>query len=325
VASDLSSIPGLQPKHKAVLAGPLRISTALELARADRRVVHAAMRRLRPAPTLEDIAGWQDHARDLAAAARAQSPGPPGWEQVAAFVVSFEARQTSADPERRLVVEQVEQAPPEPRQAWPAWSPEAAWTWMLERVEPAGSGTTKPVQRELAAQQPAAAGKPASKPAAAAKPAGKPAAAGEDSQERAAAARPAPGAETRPEPASGPGARVPRAITAGVPELVLAGGQVRRLDAAGPVVDIPPRAALRITATGVPGLSLQVGLRLRRTGAPSYAPGPPVTVAGGEAAEIGLDLLPAGEHAAVLTIWAPGGKAAAAVIPLPRLRVPPHP
>jgi hypothetical protein len=27
----------------------------------------------------------------------------------------------------------------------------------------------------------------------------------------------------------------------------------------------------------------------------------------------------------VLTIWAPGGKAAAAVIPLPRLRVPQHP
>jgi len=45
----------------------------------------------------------------------------------------------------------------------------------------------------------------------------------------------------------------------------------------------------------------------------------------GAAAEIGLDLLPAGEHAAVLTIWAPGGKAAAAVIPLPRLRVPQHP
>jgi hypothetical protein len=82
---------------------------------------------------------------------------------------------------------------------------------------------------------------------------------------------------------------------------------------------------LRITATGVPGLPLQVGLRLRRTGAPSYAPGPPVTAASGEAAEIGLDLLPAGEHAAVLTIWAPGGKAAAAVIPLPRLRVPQHP
>ena len=288
MASDLSSIPGLQPKHEAVLAGPLRISTALELARADRRVMHAAMRRLRPAPTLEDIAGWQDHARDLAAAARAEppeSPESPGWEQVAAFVVSFEARQTSADPERRLVVEQVEQTPPEPRQEWPAWSREAAWTWMLQRVEPAGSGasgTTKPAQRE-------------------------------------------PGAETRPEPASGPGARVPRAITAGAPELVLAGGQVRRLDAAGPAVDIPPRAALRITATGVPGLPLQVGLRLRRTGAPSYAPGPPVTAASGEAAEIGLDLLPAGEHAAVLTIWAPGGKAAAAVIPLPRLRVPQHP
>jgi hypothetical protein len=43
--------------------------------------------------------------------------------------------------------------------------------------------------------------------------------------------------------------------------------------------------------------------------------------ASGETAEIGLDLLPPGEHAAMLAIWAPGGQAAAAVIPLPRLCV----
>jgi len=295
VASDLSSIPGLRPKHEAVLTGPLRIKTALDLAHADRRVVHAAMRRLRPAPTLEDIAGWQDHARDLAAAARAEPPGPPGWEQAAAFVVSFETRQTSAEPERRLVVEQVEQAPPEPRQEWPAWSPEAAWTWMLERLETEQAGADpQPAQRE---------------------PPGR---------ELAAADKQGPGAEPQPESAAHPG-RIPGAITAGTPELVLAAGTVRRLDAAGPAVDIPPQAVLRITATSAPALPLQVGLRLRRPDAPSYAPCPAVTAVSGETAEIGLDCLPAGEHAAVLTIWASHGKAAAAVIPLPLLCVPQRP
>ncbi len=267
MASELSSIPGLGPKHEAVLTGPLRIRTALELARADRRVMHAAMRRMRPAPTLEDIAGWQDHARDLAAAARAESPGPPGppgpagqsgWEQVAAFVVSFETRQTTADPERRLVVEQVEQAPPEPRQEWPAWSREAAWTWMLERLEAEQAAPdSPPAQRESPGQDLAAAGQPG------------------------------PGAESQPESAAHRG-RVPGAIT----------------------------------ATSAPDLPLQVGLRLRRPDAPSHAPCPAVTAVSGETAEIDLDGLPPGEHAAVLTIWASHGKAAAAVIPLPRLCVP---
>jgi len=296
VASDLSSIPGLRPKHEAVLAGPLRIRTALELARADRRVVHAAMRRLRPAPTLEEIAGWQDQARDLAAAARAEPPDlprPPGWKQAAAFVVSFETRQTTSDPERRLVVEQVEQAPPEPRQEWPAWSREAAWTWMLERLETDG-GDPQPARPEPPGQEPAADDMP-----------------GLDE-------------EPQSESASRPG-RIPRAITVDTPELLLATGIVRRLDAAGPAVDIPPRTVLRVTATSAPGLPLQVGLRLRRAGSPSYAPSPPVTAVSGERAEIDLDGLPPGEHAAVLTIWASRGKAAAAVIPLPRLCVPQRP
>lgn len=297
MASELSSIPGLKPKHETVLTGPLRIKTSLDLSRADRRVVQAAMRRLRPTPTLEDIAGWQDHARDLAAAARAEPPGaprPPGWEQVAAFVVSFETRQTTADPERRLVVEQVEQAPPEPRQEWPAWSHEAAWTWMLERLETKASGDAQPEQPESPGQEPAAADMPGL------------------------------GAESQSESATRQG-RIPRAIMVDTPELVLAAGIVRRLDADGPAVDILPRAVLRVTATSAPDLPLRVGLRLRRAGSPSYSPSPPVTAVSGERAEIELDCLPPGEHAAVLAIWAPRGKAVAAVIPLPRLRVPQRP
>ena len=50
-----------------------------------------------------------------------------------------------------------------------------------------------------------------------------------------------------------------------------------------------------------------------------------MTAASGKAAEISLDVLPPGEHVAVLTIWALGGGAAAAVVPLPRLRVPQRP
>jgi hypothetical protein len=294
VASDLSSIPGLRPKHIAVLTGSLQIRTALDLVRADRRVVYAAMRRLRPAPTLEDIAGWQDHARDLAVAIPAELPGSPGWEQVAAFVVSFEVRQARGDPDRRLVVEQVEQAPPEPRREWPGWPRETAWTWMLERVAAeGGSAEPQPALRELTGQEPIAAARPAS--------------------------------ET-PEPTSASHlGRVPPAITTGTPELVLATGVVRPLDAVGHSVDIPPSAALRITVTSEPGMTLHVALRLRRAGRPSHAPSPPVTAISGEAAEIDLDRLPAGEHAAVLTVWAPRGAAAAAVIPLPRLRVPEGP
>jgi hypothetical protein len=67
MAGDLSSIPGLQAKHLTVLTGPLQFTDAADLASADRRVVHKAMGRLRPRPTLEQISTWQDHARDLAA------------------------------------------------------------------------------------------------------------------------------------------------------------------------------------------------------------------------------------------------------------------
>ena len=305
MASDLSSIPGLLPKHEAVLTGPLLIMTALDLARADRRVVYAAMRRLRPAPTLETISGWQDHARDLAEA-RADPSGPSGlsgqarpagWEQVAAFVVSFETRQTSADPERRLIVEQVEQAPPEPRQEWPEWSHEAAWTWMLDRTEVKDGGDLHPTPtREPPSRKPAASDRPGRGSVSA--------------------------TQGRTTETTGYPRRVPRAIRASTPELVLPAGTVRRLDAAGPAVDIPPHAVLRVTATSAPKLELQVMLRLRRSGAPSYAPSPPVTVASGEAAELDLGGLPPGEHTAVLTIWASAGAAAAAVIHLPRLRVP---
>ena len=333
MASGLSSIPGLKPKHLTVLTGPLQITSALDLVHADRRIVHAAMRRLRPPPTLEVIASWQDHARDLAeadlaeadlaevgsaevapadvgrpevgrpkvarpAVAPAEAPGPPGWQQVAAFVVSFEAHRASADPQHRLVVEQVEQAPPEPRQEWPEWPGDAAWTWMLDRVtaEEGGAGP-QPARRRPRGPEPVA---------------------------RPAAGRP-PATEDAQPASAGRTVRIPPTITTGTPELVPAAGPVRPLDAAGPAVDIPPGAVLRITATNGPDQPLQVALRLRRAGRPSYTPSPPTTAVSGQPAEIDLDPLPPGEHSAVLAIWGPRGGPMAAVVPLPRLCVLQHP
>jgi hypothetical protein len=339
MASELSSILGLRPKHAAVLIGTLRISTAQQLASVDRRVIHAAMRRLRPAPTLEAISGWQDQARDLAGAhaepVTSSRIGRTGWEQAAAFVVSFETRKTRTDLDHRLVVEQVEQAPPEPRQEWPAWAPEAAWTWMHERAQLRIGADVQPAsEREPLGKAPARAGGPRKGSAgerhgATAPAAGRVLAAGSRS---AQASMSAP--EKAPTPRQGSGrekallpakaddsGRIRRRIAARAPELALANGTARRLHADEPSVDIPPGSMIRVKPVSEPGMTLHVALRLRRAGAPSYAPSPPVTVLSAETAEIGLQDLPAGEHDAVLAIWASGGLAAAAVVQLPQLRV----
>jgi hypothetical protein len=359
MASELSSIPGLTPKHAAMLTGTLQVSTARQLASADRRAIHFAMRRLRPAPTLEAISDWQDHARDLAAT-YVDSPVPSGqalpagWEQAAAFVVSFETRQASTDKDHRLVVEQVEQAPPEPRQEWPAWTPDAAWTWMLERAEPTeGTNRHTTSKREHVGEETARSSRPrkgsASRQRAAKEPGPKSASApGHVSPpENASVVENVPLPETGPARKSAPApkkasklpkdsvqesaslpesaadlSRIRRRIAVDTPELALEDGTVSRLEAGGRDVDVPPHAAIRVVPTCEHGMRLHVALRLRRVGAPSYAPIPPVVVMSGQTAEIGLRCLPAGEHTAVLTIWAPRGAAAAAVVSLPQLRVP---
>lgn len=71
---DLSTLPQLKERHRAVLAG-LGIATARALVEADRREIHAAMQELRPPrPTLDAISLWQDAARDARSAAPASPP-----------------------------------------------------------------------------------------------------------------------------------------------------------------------------------------------------------------------------------------------------------
>jgi hypothetical protein len=112
----------------------------------------------------------------------------------------------------------------------------------------------------------------------------------------------------------------PPEITVSTPELVRPAGPVRHLDPAVPAVDVPPSTKLRVTVASAPGVALQVALRLRRAGQPSRGLGPPVLAGPDGLAEISLDELPSGEHAAVLAIWDPAGKVAAVIVPLPPLR-----
>jgi hypothetical protein len=323
VEPDLSAIPGLKPKHLTVLAGPLHITTARDLAQADRRVVHAALRRLRPAPTLEEIAVWQDHARDLAQAASPQAaspqaaspqaasppaasssapgapdpgalgPGAPGWEQAAAFVVSFEQRAAGDAAERRVVVEQVEQVPPEPRQEWPEWQREPAWAWMLERLGSAPGETTA----GTAGPPPGPASPATGRPAGGRKP-------------------PAPAPPSPPPPA----ARITAKITASPLELTVPAGPARPLDPSGPAADVPDHAVLRVTVRRPANRPVLAAVLLREPGRPARPLDPPVPVEPGHPAEISLGRLPPGEHIAVLALWDPQGRAAPAVLSLPRLR-----
>ncbi len=104
--------------------------------RADRRVVHSSMSRVRPRPTLEDVSRWQDRARDLV------PPGPtvtePGWDQVAAFVVSYE----ESGSDRRVVVAQAEHVAPEPITVLDGWEVNSeATAWMMGHVAAAQADT----------------------------------------------------------------------------------------------------------------------------------------------------------------------------------------
>ena len=159
--SDLSAIPDLRARHLTVLHERLGIRTPEELLRADRRLIQSAMSRLRPRPTLEDVSGWQDQARDLASAH--QLAPEPGWQQVTAFVVSFERNRK----DKRVVVEQVEHAPPEPRTVVPGWTLDLAATWMTDRLSvtdgdpPAGTGTGEGAPATATEPAPLATARPA--------------------------------------------------------------------------------------------------------------------------------------------------------------------
>jgi hypothetical protein len=151
-SDDLSSIPDLQDKHRRVLARELKVTTFRGLVQADRRDIQQAMRNLRPRPTLEQIAQWQDHARSSLNQASADRSD---WHPAASFAVVFAERQAGDGWQRRIEVERTEVEPEEESRIWPGWDCEGIGRWMREQV-PGGA------QAEPEAARPA---EPASTPA----------------------------------------------------------------------------------------------------------------------------------------------------------------
>jgi hypothetical protein len=130
-SDDLRSIPDLHDKHRRVLAGQLKITTFRALVHADRRDIQRAMRNLKPRPTLEQIAQWQDHARSRRSEATADRSD---WHPAASFAVVFAQREVDDDWEHRIEVERTEVEPEEERRIWPGWDCGRICGWMRAQV-----------------------------------------------------------------------------------------------------------------------------------------------------------------------------------------------
>ncbi|MDQ2750332.1 MAG: hypothetical protein M3Y44_12530 [Actinomycetota bacterium] len=285
--ADLSSIEGLNAKRLAALADALSIRTPGELVRADRRAILAALRKRGLRPTLEEISTWQDDARDTAAA------GDPGWEQVAAFVVSFEQRRSDDVLERRVAAEQAEHELPAPRAEWSDWNGAAVYTWMLDLLPAArmeGAGSPDLTDR-----------------------------ADPDRQDEPAAERP----DNTAVPATAARRSARPALAIKQAELLIVGKTpVGLIPDAEEVVDIPPGTRLKVTLSeSAAGRQIQVALRVRRPGRAALTPHPPASATAEAPVEIDLSALPSGTHTAVLAAWTEDGSIAPTVHKLPTLRI----
>ena len=84
---DLSSIEGLADKHVRALARQ-HVTDLRGLVQADPEAIYRAMANLRPRPAREQIARWQDDARNMLA-----PPAASEWQTAASFVVVLQPAQ----------------------------------------------------------------------------------------------------------------------------------------------------------------------------------------------------------------------------------------
>ena len=316
VADDLSSIPDVQDKHRRVLTEELKITTLRALVHADRRDIHRAMRNLRPRPTLEQIARWQDHARSgLSEAVTDQSD----WHPAASFAVVFARRQVvDGEWERRLEVERTEVEPEQEGRTWPDWDCRDVCGWMRDQLGLPGSA--EPAAGDAAGEEPAAGQPAARRPAARAT--------------RAGDAEPAP---ARPARARGRGE-----LRIGRVTLIDPGSQVGPVAAgaaavppvevvtAKPAAESPPAAPagplrVEITVGGARrGQEIHAVARVLPRGEPGWNPQDPVVIKGTGAASFDLSRLPEGRHEVAVIAWAPDGSIAPATVTLPELTIQPR-
>ena len=281
----LSSIQGLEDKHLRALARH-RITDLRSLVQADREVIYRAMANLRPRPTRDLIARWQDDARAMLAEAET---GPPDWHPAASFVVVFSQRRAGEGWERRTEAERTEVEPEQDSRIWSGWDCEPICTWMRGQLDVDDQDQSPPEPQPEAAPQPEAV--PEAQPEAAARP---------------AAGR----AQLRIDSAA-------IIDAAGRADVVTAGAAV-----ADPPTELAGPVRVVLTVSGArPGTQVQAVTRILRRDGPGWNPQGPVVVPDSGQAEFDLSAVPAGEHEMALIAWAPDVTAKLVSLTLPTVLI----
>jgi hypothetical protein len=311
-ADDLSSITGLEDKHRKALERR-QITTLRGLADADRHVIYRAMGSIRPRPTLDQIARWQDEARSSLGGTRGGNQArdrtedtlgrpdegrgtPEGaagrateWHPVVSFAVVFARRRAGDGWERRIEAERTEVEPERGPEVWPGWECHPICGWMTAQLAHAGSAS--PGEQGNGHDGGLAA--PAGEPASAAGPRG-----------------------------GRPQLRIDNAAVtdaAGRADLVTDGAVV-----ASPPTELVAPALVDFTVSGARrGTEVQAVARLRGHDEPGRNLADPVTVPLSGRAEFGLSQVTGGQLEMVLLAWAPDGTARPASISLPAMRISP--
>jgi len=319
-ADDLSSIPGLEDKHRRALARR-QITTLHGLADADRDVIYRAMGSIKPRPTHHQIAQWQGEARSRLGEARGrgESRGREGargrsgasggeetrdaeeargageaavdnteWHPVASFAVIFAQRRSGDAWERRIEAERTEVEPEREPEVWPGWECNPICGWMLgqlgqpDRPEPGGPGPDGGGQAQPTGEPVSAAGPTAVRPS----------------------------------------LRIDSAAiidVAGRADLVTDGAPV-----ANPPAALTAPALVVFTVSGARrGTKVQAVARLRGHGEPGRNVADPVAVPASGRAEFGLSRVTADQLEMDLLAWAPDATARPVSVRLPTMRIGP--
>jgi len=335
-ADDLSSITGMEDKHRKALARR-QITTLRGLADAGEDVIYRAMGSIKPRPSHNQIAQWQadarsklleeqredaarsrdeaqreDESRGQPAEARGQPPearGRPGeaaadtteWQEVASFVVAFARRRVGETWEQRIEAERTEVEPAPEREVWPGWECSSLCSWMLGQTH----GKPGEPEHDDGGEAQRAGAQPAGVQPAATQPAGEPAAAA-----KPRGARP----QLRIDSA---------AITdaAGSSYLVTDGTPV-----AEPPAELVEPARVAFTVSGARrGTEVQAVARLRGHGEPGRNVADPVAVPASGRAGFDLSQVAAGQLEITLLAWAPDCTARHVSVSLPAMKISPGP
>ncbi|MGH3177992.1 MAG: hypothetical protein ACRDPF_29460 [Streptosporangiaceae bacterium] len=308
---DLSSIEGLADKHVRALARQ-HVTDLRGLVQADPEAIYRAMANLRPRPAREQIARWQDDARNKLA-----TPAASGWQTAASFVVVYSQRKEGDTWERRVEAERTEVEPERTMQVWSGWDAAPVCDWMRGQLDQAADAGAQPAE-EPPTEEPPTEAPPTEEPPTEAPPTEEPAA-------EEPAAEPAP---ARAAPTLGPASRAKLRIdsaalidAAGRTEVVTAGAL-----AANPRTELVAPVRVVFAVGGAPpGTPLQAVARIRHPDGPGWNPRDPVILAGPGQVEFDLTPVPAGDHVMALIAWAPDATAKPVSVTLPRVTIRPEP